>query len=115
MSRQKASAHTATRRLCQCSSATKVNTRRTTMPTTSTKAKNSTIWISTDTGLDSPELKALRMDSTTMPIMSSMRAALSSVVPVLVFSLPISFRVSTVMETEVAENTDPMKADLSRL
>ena len=50
-----------------------------------------------------------------MPMMSSMRAALSRVVPVFVFSLPISFRVSTVMDTEVAENTEPIKADFSRL
>ena len=35
--------------------------------------------------------------------------------PVFVFSLPISFSVSTVMETEVAENTEPIKADFSRL
>ena len=48
-------------------------------------------------------------------MISSIRAALRRVVPVLVFSLPISFSVSTVMDTEVAENTEPIKADFSRL
>ena len=73
------------------------------------------MWSSTITGSESPELKALRMERTTMPMMSSIRAALRRVVPVLVFSLPISFSVSTVMDTEVAENTEPIKADFSRL
>ena len=66
-------------------------------------------------GLPSPELKPVRKDKTTMPRMSSMRAALSRVVPVRVLILPISFRVSTVMPTEVAEKTEPTKADLSTL
>ena len=47
--------------------------------------------------------------STTRPITSSISAAARMVLPTLELSLPISLRVSTVMETEVAVRMVPMK------
>jgi len=43
------------------------------------------------------------------PSTSSIKAAARMVLPTTVDSLPISLRVSTVMETEVAVNTTPIK------
>ena len=79
------------------------------------KTKNRRIFNNTIPTLESPEENPVSTERTMIPIMSSIRAALSKIVPVLVFSLPISFNVSTVIPTEVAEKTAPTKAAFNTL
>ena len=75
-----------------------------------TKAKNRVIFIST-TGSETPEppLMLVIAVSTIIPIMSSITAAPSIVVPILPESFPSSLKVSTVMLTEVAVSVTPIK------
>ena len=83
-------------------------------PTTTTRTKKATIRKRTEIGLTVGSVMADTRVSTTMPIMSSMMAAPRMAVPTLPLSRPISRRVSTVMETEVAVSTTPTKTALSR-
>lgn len=86
-----------------------------TMPTTSTNTKNAAMRPNTSSGWTVGSVKPVSTVSTTMPRISSMTAAPRIAVPTLLLSLPISRRVSTVIETEVAVSTTPMNAALSML
>ena len=80
------------------------------MPTTMTKRKKAAILIRTTSRLESAEPPMLvTMVKAIRPSTSSIKAAARMVLPTTVDSLPISLRVSTVMETEVAVNTTPIK------
>ncbi len=54
-----------------------------------------------------PLAKEIIKERRIMPMISSRIAALTKAVPTLVSSLPNSFKVATVMETEVAERITP--------
>ena len=60
---------------------------------------------------DSGFLIPITKVSTTMPITSSIMAAATTVVPTLLLRYPNSFKVSTVMLTEVAVIITPIKSD----
>ena len=92
-----------------------MNTLYTINPTTAVNIKNPNILRVTIAGLTELSLIADKMLNTTIPIISSIIAAESSVAPTFVLSLPISFSVSTVMLTEVAAKTMPTNADFIKL
>ncbi len=81
-------------------------------PTTRAKAKKRTVFIITCMELDSGLLKPMTKVSTIMPITSSMIAALMMTVPTLLFSLPSSRSVWTVIPTDVAVIITPVKIAL---
>ena len=115
MIKQNAIAHTATRRLVAWFTAIRLKTLYTINPTTAVNTKKPNILRVTIAGLTELSPIADRMLNTTIPIISSIMAAESSVAPTLVFSLPISFSVSTVILTEVAAKTIPTNAAFIKL
>ena len=88
-----------------------------TNPTTKTKTKNKRILATTKSAPEAPwplswpcPLRPVKTERRTMPKMSSIIAALKRVAPVFVLSFPSSFKVSTVIPTDVAAKTIPTKA-----
>ena len=84
-------------------------------PTIAVNTKKARILSEIMPGFTELSERAERMLRTTMPIISSIMAADSIVVPTFVLSLPISLSVSTVMLTEVAAKTTPTNAAFIRL
>ena len=76
-------------------------------PATAAKIKKPRIFSRTSPTLSPPPARLLTRVSATRPSTSSIRAAARMVLPTFVSSLPISFRVSTVMLTEVAVRIVP--------
>ena len=84
-------------------------------PRTAAKIKNRTILISTNQMFTSLLLKLVMIVKAIIPRTSSIIAAPRIALLAGVFNLPSSFSVSTVIETEVAVRTTPMKIDFSNL
>ena len=76
------------------------------------KMKNNPVLIITFKGFESGFLNPITKVSTTIPITSSMIAALTIVVPTVPFNLPISLRDWTVMLTLVAVIITPINTAL---
>lgn len=82
-----------------------------TTPTPIETRKNNTVLMSTvPRPVPVPELAPMTQVSTTIPMTSSITAALTIVVPRKPFNCPNSCRVATVMETLVAVMIVPMKS-----
>lgn len=84
-------------------------------PRIAAKIKNRTILISTNQMFTSLLLKLVMIVKAIIPRTSSIIAAPRIALLAGVFNLPSSFSVSTVIETEVAVRTTPMKIDFSNL
>ena len=77
-------------------------------PDTPATAKNNIIFINTKITLTLASLKLVTIVNAIMPNISSIKAAPNIAFPVLLLSLPSSFKVSTVILTDVAVNIIPI-------
>lgn len=103
----------AMRRLLPQTVSIRWNTLYMTNPTRAINTKNSAMRMKTSAGRLSGSVKPVMTVRIMMPRMSSMTAAPRIAVPTLPRRRPISRRVSTVIETEVAVSTTPINSALS--